>query len=254
MRGRGDNISGNDGDSIYGSIGPRWIYSKLTMKYEKQYENLHTVETQLAIRADNRQKAGIYMIENKVTGEKYVGSAITNRINVKFRNHMIHGTGAKNTAKAVKMYGIENFKFYILEYYGGLIQKENLSAGHLELLQLETKYISVIKPAYNINEVVESEEHTKGAIQRDQNSQFNSERKVLLSKIATLRKQNEELRAKLEELSSRPVTLYNMDGSVHSEYPGVCKLAKTFGCSTKTVNNAIAKGKVFRGIGYLKLE
>ena len=38
-------------------------------------------------------------------------------INVRFRNHMFHGTGNSNTKKAIKKYGLENFKFIILEYY-----------------------------------------------------------------------------------------------------------------------------------------
>jgi len=123
------------------------------MKYEKLYEELHKQEVQMIIRNDNRQKAGIYMIENKVNGKRYVGCASTNRINVRFRNHLIHGTGQKNTAAAVAKYGIENFNFYILEYFPGFVKKENLSKPHTALLELETKYIKQLKPEYNIQQV-----------------------------------------------------------------------------------------------------
>lgn len=120
------------------------------MKYEKKYENLNTTETQLAIREENRNKAGVYMILNNENGKRYVGSATTDRLNVRFRNHMIHRTGAKNTADAVKKYGIEKFSFYVLEYYAGIVKKENLSVAHIGLLELETKYIRELKPEYNI--------------------------------------------------------------------------------------------------------
>ena len=89
------------------------------------------------------------MILNKVNGEKYVGSAGTNRINVRFRNEIIHRTGSKKVTAAVAKYGVENFSFYILEYYGGIVHKENLSAAHVKRKEMETRYISTLKPEYN---------------------------------------------------------------------------------------------------------
>jgi group I intron endonuclease len=120
------------------------------MRYEKLYEELHQPEVQKRIREENRHKAGIYMVLNRINGKKYVGSAASNRINVRFRNNLIHGTGQRNTAAAVAKYGIENFSFYILEYYPGFVKKENLSTAHTALLELETKHIKEIEPEYNI--------------------------------------------------------------------------------------------------------
>jgi hypothetical protein len=51
------------------------------------YDNLKDITTQLTIREENKRKAGIYCIYNKINGSMYVGSAITNRINTRFRNH-----------------------------------------------------------------------------------------------------------------------------------------------------------------------
>ena len=121
------------------------------MKYEKVYEELQRIEVQTAIREENRNKAGIYMIENKENGERYIGSAGTDRINVKFRNHVIHRTGAKKTAEAVAKYGIEKMRFYVIEYYPGLVKKENLSAAHMGLIEREMKYIREQSPEYNNN-------------------------------------------------------------------------------------------------------
>jgi hypothetical protein len=68
----------------------------------KIYKNLHTIETQLLIKKENLHKAGIYCVYNTINGKFYIGSAINNRINTRFRNHCIHGTGSSILNKAIK--------------------------------------------------------------------------------------------------------------------------------------------------------
>jgi len=121
-----------------------------SVKTEKIYDDLHLISTQIRIRDENRHKAGIYMIYNKINQNFYIGSAITNRINTRFRNHMFNGTGNSNTKKAVYKYGLENFKFVILEYYPGIILKENLKKSHILLLERENFWIQLLNPTYNI--------------------------------------------------------------------------------------------------------
>ena len=82
-------------------------------KPKKIYKNLHTIETQLKIRDENKHKAAIYCIFNSINGKKYIGSAITNRINTRFRNHCLHGTGNKYLKNAIFKYGLNNFDFII---------------------------------------------------------------------------------------------------------------------------------------------
>lgn len=215
------------------------------MEYKKKYENLHTVETQIAIRDENRQKAGVYLIQNKVNGKKYVGSASTNRINTRFRNHFIHGHGAKNTNAAIKKYGIENFTFYILEYYPEFVQKENLSPSHMALMEMETKHITDQKPEYNILQIAGSSQgfkHTEETKMKMRESysqerkdkardaqlekKHSPERRQMMSEITKLRNANEELRARISAANSKAVTLLNQDGSVHSKYSGLRVMAK----------------------------
>src|SRR6187402_310987 len=98
------------------------------MKYEKLYIDIHLLEVQNKIKDENRHKSGVYMILNNKNNKKYIGSASTNKINVRFRNHLYHQTGSKLVSAAVAKYGIENFSFYILEYFPGFVKKENLSA------------------------------------------------------------------------------------------------------------------------------
>jgi group I intron endonuclease len=76
---------------------------------------------QLKIIDENRHKSGIYMIYNLINHKCYIGSAASNRINVRFRNHYINGTGARLTNQAVNKYGLENFAFVIIEYYPGFV-------------------------------------------------------------------------------------------------------------------------------------
>lgn len=228
------------------------------MKHEKKYSNLHLLEVQGQILKDNKQKAGIYMILNKINNKKYIGSAATNRIYVRFRNHFFHGTGSKLTAAAVAKYGIENFDFYVLEYYPGFVKKENLSSDHIKLLDLESKYIDLMMPEYNhLQENTSSKVYKLSADKIDnlnKGETFTAERRQFLSKIATLRNYNTELQKKLSLLASKPVTLYNMDGSINSNYSSIRVMAKHFGCCNKTINKAIKEQSIFRNIGVIKLD
>jgi group I intron endonuclease len=124
---------------------------KIKITPVKSYYNLHLIETQLKIQKDNRQKAGIFIVVNNVNGNFYVGSAITNRINTRFRNHCIHLRGSNRPLlRAINRYGIQNFSFHILEYFKGIVHKEDLNLNHLKLLERETFFINSLKPIYNI--------------------------------------------------------------------------------------------------------
>lgn len=238
------------------------------MKYEKSYIDIHLLEIQNQIKDENRHKAGVYMILNKINNKKYIGSASTNKINVKIRNHMIHQTGSKLVSVAVAKYGIENFSFYILEYFPGFVKKENLSVAHLKLLERETYYIQLFQPEYNIlqwgsslgykhteeTKLIIKEYNTQEIGNLNKGKMYTTERKQFLSKIAKLRNSNQALRDHLSKLSSKPISLYNKDGSLHSKYPGIRAMAKAFGCCNKTINKAIKNKTLFRNIGIIKLD
>ncbi len=243
------------------------------MKFEKVYHNLHLLETQKKILDENKHKSGIYMIFNNINKKKYIGSASTNRINIRFRNHLIHFTGSKLVAAAVAKYGIENFSFYIIEYYPGFVKKENLSPSHIQLLELETNYISLYSPEYNILTQAESTmgyrhtEETKEKLKKNYSQErkdrigninkgkiFTKERRELFSKIAKLRNSNQELRKHLSKLFSKPVILYDQNGNIHSKYSSIRTMAKAFNCCHKTINKALKENTIFRNIGKIRLE
>uniref|UniRef100_UPI002551E51B intron-encoded homing endonuclease n=1 Tax=Limnomonas spitsbergensis TaxID=2954232 RepID=UPI002551E51B len=85
-----------------------------------------------------------------VLGNSYIGSASSDRINARFRNHCIHGTGSNvRLQRAIQKYGLECFSFLILEYFPGFVHKEDLRQAHLKLLSRETYYIQTFNPEYN---------------------------------------------------------------------------------------------------------
>ena len=50
------------------------------MKYEKSYLDIHLLEVQNQIKEENRHKAGIYMILNKINNKKYKYNKIITKI------------------------------------------------------------------------------------------------------------------------------------------------------------------------------
>jgi group I intron endonuclease len=259
---------------------------------EKIYKNLHLISTQLQIKNENRNKAAIYCIFNSITGEKYIGSACTNRINTRFRNHCIHCTGSKKLRDAINRYGLENFNFLILEYYSGLVLKENLNKSHLILLALANKWFNIYSPEYNILknatssfgykhsiETINKMKENYGHIENNMsqlslfNDSWSEERKTRISLLNKNRKYSEEekdilskaaferyliqpnLRKKLAEKASKPVILYLKDNStIHSKYSSIRNMAKAFSCCHKTINKALKNNSIFKDIGYIKYE
>ena len=86
---------------------------------------------------------GIYLITNKINGKKYVG--MSNNISRRFCEHKSKGSIANKTTilcKAFRKYSVCNFNFEILEI-----------VDSIELLEeAEIKWISKLKPEYNMNE------------------------------------------------------------------------------------------------------
>jgi group I intron endonuclease len=122
------------------------ILSKLNIKYEAIYTNLHIKENRDKMSNDLRNKQGIYMIFNLVTENYYIGSASTNRFMSRFTKHLISLIGSKVVKNSVLKYGLSNFAFIILEYYPDPINRDNNKL----LLQLEDKYLKTLLPNYNI--------------------------------------------------------------------------------------------------------
>lgn len=193
------------------------IKEKIFKNSQKIYENIHLPDTQILIRNDNRHKAGIYIIYNLINNKFYVGSAITNRINVRFRNHCFNCGGSKVVKKAIHKYGLENFLFIIYEYFPGIILKDNLKSENLKLLARESSIIKELNPDYNILRMADNYtgyKHTEET--------------------------KPEVLKRLSALASKPVALYDIySGQLLMSFPGIRALAKYLGCCNKTINKAL---------------
>lgn len=74
------------------------------------FEELNKEEVKENLRNETK-KSGIYGIFNLISGDFYIGSAVTNKFYSRFYKHLIKGLGNKNIALDLSKYGIESFAF-----------------------------------------------------------------------------------------------------------------------------------------------
>lgn len=255
-------------------------HNKINITPVKSYYNLHLISTQLNIQKENKQKAGVYIVVNNINGNFYVGSASSNRINTRFRNHCIHlKSSNKPLLRAINKYGIQNFSFHIIEYFNGFVKKENLKLNHLKLLEKESFFISHLKPIYNILTYAGSSLGFKHTDETCHKMQINSaqERKNQignLNKGKTLTKDmRDKLKLKAKERFSdvnfkkefllknkdnlfkgKNVILFNAAGDILSRYTSIQQVSQVFSCNRKTVRKYLKSGKLFKELGVLKTD
>lgn len=202
--------------------------------------------------------SGIYMILNKITKDYYIGSASTNRFHARFSNHLIYFRGSKVVKAAVNKYGLNNFAFLILDLYPDVVTKEN----NKELLNLEDKYLKLLLPNYNIlTEAGSSFGYKHTEIDRLKMKElFTDERREKIGSLnrgkilspETIEKMREKAlnRPSMSEETklkcvthTRPVILYNLDGTVYGQYPTIIEAAKAINCNEKTLRRALTTEK-----------
>lgn len=124
------------------------IFNEIGIIPEVWWDNIEDNKVKENMRKELKNKSGIYIIINKISRNYYIGSAHTNNLYSRFRNHLLVNSrqGSIILKRAVKKYGINNFIFGILEYYPYEVTINN----NKELLALETSYISLLIPSYNI--------------------------------------------------------------------------------------------------------
>lgn len=210
-----------------------------------------------------KNKGGVYMIINLVNNKFYIGSGIKNRLYVRFCSHLIHLIGSDLIAKAVNKYGLRNFAFIILELTELPITKKNNAA----LLELETKYLQKLNPAYNILKIGGSSfgykhsEETKKKMKEN----YSEKRKDFIRHLNKGKIVPEEVREKmraaaffrprLSELSRlkcglsniKKVYAYNLDGTLYRSEESIKNLALFLECSRKTIQRRLKDGKALKG-------
>ena len=239
------------------------ILEELNLEPVYTFENLNLEEVKKEIKNKTKGLSGIYMIVNKITKDYYIGSASTNRFYARFSNHLIYFRGSKIVKLAVNKYKLENFAFIILELYPNIVNKEN----NRELLDLEDKYLKLLLPNYNILTEAGSSfgyKHTEidrqkmkdiyNLARREQIGNLNKGKKLSPETIEKMR--IKALNRPVRPLDTRdkyikhtrPLVLYNLDGTVYGKYPTIIKAAEQINCGEKTIRRALntKKGLVKR--------
>jgi group I intron endonuclease len=157
---------------------------------------------------------------------------------------------------AVKKYKLENFSFIILEEFPDTITKEN----NKRLLDLEDFYLKSLLPNYNIlteagntfgykhtelDRIKMSSTYSEarrlqiGNLNRGKS--LSAETKDKLRKTATRRLPRTFTSEALSNMkkSSKPVVLYNKDGTVYGEYSSITQASLSLGCGIKTIYRAL---------------
>ncbi|MCO8751331.1 hypothetical protein KLO70_18180 [Clostridioides difficile] len=198
------------------------------------------------------------MIINKITKDYYIGSAATNRFYARFSNHLIYYRGSKIVKSAVKKYKLTNFAFIILKLYPNIVTKQN----NKELLDLEDKYLKLLLPNYNIlTEAGSSFGYKHTEVNRQKLKDFYTEaRREMIGSLNKGTKLSPEIIEKMREKAlnrspmseetkkkciahTRPVVLYNLNGTIYGKYSTILEAAKSISCGEKTIRRALKTEK-----------
>lgn len=243
-----------------------WL-NKYNIKPVIEFESLHKDETIEKIKLETRKKAGIYGIFNLITGDFYIGSAITNKFYSRFYRHLIKGLGSKYVYHSVNKYKLENFAFVILEYFPEEVTRKNNKI----LMDLDTKWLKTYSPPYNIlleagnsfgykhtEEIKQkmkenySDERKFQAASINKGKSLSESTKILMREKAFNR--SDEYKDKVRKTLSKSVILYNLDLSIYKTFPGLYVMAKHFKCDTRTINKAIKNKSLFKKQWHVKFE
>jgi len=231
------------------------------------FEELNKDINKENLRSNTRNQSGIYGIINTVTGDFYIGSAVTNKFYSRFYKHLIKGLGNKNISIDLNEYGIHSFAFFILEYYPEEVTKKN----NPNLMTLETNWIKAYLPSYNIlleagnslgyqhsEEVKQKMKENYSDLRKEQigslnrGKQLSDSVKLLMREKALNR--TDEVKNKYKLASSKPVTVYHKDGTVFMKFTGIRIMAQYFQCDHKTINKCIDTNTLFRNEWYIRLD
>jgi group I intron endonuclease len=153
---------------------------------------------------------------------------------------------------------LDNFAFIILELYPNIVTKEN----NKELLDLEDIYLKLLLPNYNIFSEAGSSfgyKHTE-VLRIKMKDVYTLERR---ERIGSLNKGNKFYPETIEKIiekalnrppmsddiklkcvaHTRPIVLYNLNGTVYGKYSTILNTAKAINCNLKTIRIALKTDK-----------
>lgn len=236
------------------------------------FEDLQLQETKEKLNEYSKNKAGIYLILNKITLDYYIGSAATSKFYSRFYKHLISLVGSKIVKNAVRKYGINNFSFVILELFPEEVNKEN----NKSLLNIEDFYLKSLLPNYNIlTEAGNSFGYKHTEIDRiKMKTNYSEERRIRIGLLNKGKKLSDTTIERMKEKAllrssyvyseqglanlkknSKPFILYNKDGTIYGEYNSIIKASISLNCSVKTISRALSsKSKLLKRTWYVKYK
>lgn len=251
---------------------PEDLFKNIGLTVENYWEHLDLSSTRDNIKNTVKNKSGVYIILNKITGNKYIGSASTNKLYTRFANHCIHTNhGSKIVKKAIKKYGLNNFIFGIIEYYPDIITKDN----NIELLKLEQTYLNILTPEYNILTEAGNSfgyKHSEETLMK-MKALYTNERKEILRQYQINRKNKwlkesknkikirqshlilntEDQIKKRSDKFSKTIYLKSLDTNmIICEFKNISKMHNYICCSERTIRRSITAGHIFIPIPYVK--
>lgn len=176
-------------------------------------------------------RSGVYLWLHKTNGKYYIGSSVELRTRFYdyFSSSYFYKSGNTIIANAISKYGLEAFKFIVLEF----TEKE-------DALVREQYYISSLEPEYNILEIAGSTlgfEHSPETI-------------VKLSKAATGRVLGEEIRERISDSmknnNNNPglsLSVKDLKTNIVTDYLNMTQAAKELGFSRTTISMGFIKNK-----------
>jgi len=184
------------------------------------------------MKTENIKQIGIYKIENKINYDFYIGSS--RDLKRREKDHFSLLKKNKNKSKilqrAVNKYGIENFKFIIIE-----------NCNINDLFILEQKYVDELNPKYNICKTDVSVpiglEHVHGYYKD-------------YSKYSSLAK-NRLIENKNFGWKSKRIAKLNDNKEIIKEYNSLKDYANEYKCSVANISKSIKKEQRCKGY-YIK--
>lgn len=250
------NKSGSEGKNI------RRVIPLATYAYE---------DNGLAIK-ENRGRSGVYRWVNTLTGEAYVGSAVSlsKRFSVYFSSKSVNEVLNRSKSKilsALLKHGYSAFRLEILE-----ICNSN------QTIDREQYYLDLLKPEYNILSVASSSlgklhsEETKLKISNTLKGRslskevkekmsiirrgkiFSEETKNKLSELRigkpspfTGKTHTDETRKRMSESIGSKVEVFNNETLETNIYPSNIKAAEALACSESTIRYYLKQNKPYKG-------
>ncbi len=226
----------------------------------------------IKIIVENKGFSGIYIITNKKSGKKYIGSAydlsqrFSNYLN---KNYLENNSKSMYIYRAILKHDYSSFTLSILEY----IDISNLSLDESKKLILEREqyYLDNIIPEYNILKVAGSilgYKHTEESIAKrtGENNHFygkthTEETKTKLRDINLGKSHSAETKAKIGltrkglplhkntlEKIRKKVFVYDKDNrtTLFKEFESYSEAGKFFECNVATISRNINKDKLFK--------